>query len=134
MNNINLLKLAYGANILILVPVVWNMIAGGGVATVFEGRVEESHGLRLLVASLWSAILLASVAGFWQPRFFAPVLPIQIVYKALWLGLFVLPLGLREGWSSIPMGISVCFALIVLSYPAILWFAFAEPRAASMPA
>lgn len=118
----NLLKLAYGANILILVPVVYAMIAGRGVASVFEGQVQESEGLRLLVASLWSAILLASIAGFWWPRFFAAVLPIQIIYKALWLALFIMPLAMRSGLAGIPLGISVIFFLIVMTYPFILWF------------
>jgi hypothetical protein len=93
MNSINLLKIAYVANILILVPVVHAMFFGRGVSDVFAGRVDESLGLRLLVACLWSAILLGSIAGLWWPRFFAAVLPIQILYKSLWLVLFVAPLA-----------------------------------------
>lgn len=50
LNGVNILKLAYGANILVLVPVVYGMIAGRGVASVFEGQVEDSAGLRLLMA------------------------------------------------------------------------------------
>jgi hypothetical protein len=124
MSGIHLLKLAYGVNVIILVPVVFGMLAGRGVAGIFEGRVQDSDGLRLLVASLWAAILLGSVAGFWWPRFFAALLPIQIIYKALWLLLFVLPLAQRSGWSHIPIGISVVFLMIVLTYPIILWLAY----------
>ncbi len=46
------LMVAYVANILILVPVCWAMIFGAGVETVFAGTVEDSLGLRLLVARL----------------------------------------------------------------------------------
>jgi hypothetical protein len=74
MTNLNLLRLAYVANIVILVPVVHAMLFGRGVEAVFEGRVEESAGLRLMVGSLWAAILLASVFGLSRPLFFAPVL------------------------------------------------------------
>jgi hypothetical protein len=123
MNSINLLKIAYVANILILVPVVHAMFFGRGVSDVFAGRVDESLGLRLLVASLWTAILLSSIAGLWWPRFFAAVLPIQILYKSLWLVLFVAPLAQRAGWDAVPKGISITFLIIVLTYPVILWFA-----------
>jgi hypothetical protein len=93
---------------------------------VFEGRVLESAGLRIMVGSLWAAILVASIAGLWWPGFFAPVLLIQVFYKALWLGLFVLPVAQQSGWSAIPMGISVTFLLIVLTYPFIFWFALRD--------
>jgi hypothetical protein len=122
MSGINLLKYAYGVNIIILLSTVYNMLAGSGVASVFEGHVAESAGLRIMIGSLWAAILVASIAGMWWPAFFAPVLPIQIFYKALWLGLFVWPLAQRAGWQSVPIGISVTFLIIVLTYPFILWF------------
>ncbi len=123
MNPANLLKMAYAANILILVPVCWSLFAGRGVQPVFNGAVNESAGLRLMVGSLWAAILVASVAGLFYPRFFAPVLLIQIFYKALWLGLFIAPLLMvkAQPW---PSGIAICFALIVLTYPFLFWFGF----------
>ncbi len=116
-----ILKVAYFANIVILVPVCWTMFAGGGVASVFEGRVTESDGLRLMVGSVWAAILLASVAGLAWPLLFAPMLLIQIVYKALWLAMFVAPLVVAQRGAQVPWGISTIFAAIVLSYPAIYW-------------
>jgi hypothetical protein len=123
MNSINLLKIAYAANIIILVPVISAMFADRGITNVFDGRVDESAGLRLLVASLWTAILIGSIAGLWWPRFFAAVLPIQIIYKALWLAVFVVPLAQRSGWDAVPKGISITFLIIVVTYPFILWFA-----------
>ncbi len=123
MNSINLLKIAYGANIFILIPVAYAMLFGSGVTNVFDGRVNESAGLRLMVGSLWAAILLTSVAGLFWPRFFAPILPIQIVYKAMWLALFVMPLAQTSGWNAAPKGISITFLMIVVTYPFILWFA-----------
>jgi hypothetical protein len=55
------LKLAYVANILILVPI--------GVPTVFrllpidQGRFAESERWRILVGALWAGILVLSVLG-----------------------------------------------------------------------
>jgi hypothetical protein len=116
-----LLWLAYGFNILILIPVCYNMLVGSGVTRVFEGRVAESAGLRLMVGSLWLSILVASVLGLLFPALFAPVLPIQVFYKSVWLLTFVLPL-LRSG-KPVPVGISLVFLVIVLSYPVIFWAA-----------
>ena len=123
------LLIPYAINILILVPVCYQMLFGGGVVAVFDGVVPESEGLRLLVGSLWSAILLASIGGLFWPSFFAPIVLAQVVYKALWLGLFVVPLW-RNG-QAYPYGISFVFALIVVTYPAL--FALAANQGAAPP-
>jgi hypothetical protein len=124
----NWLYLAYCFNILILIPVVFAMLFGAGVTDVFEGKVSESAGLRLMVGSLWCAILVASVAGLAWPAFFAPVLIVQVIYKSLWLLLFVVPLA-RVG-APIPFGISAVFAVIIVSYPILFWLA-TRPRVPS---
>jgi hypothetical protein len=115
------LYVAYVFNILILMPVVYSMFFGAGVDNVFEGKVTESAGLRLMVGSMWFAILVASLAGLIWPSFFAPVLIIQVIYKSLWLVIFVVPL-LRLG-QPVPVGISFVFATIVVSYPVFFWLA-----------
>ena len=116
------LQIAYAANILILVPVCASMFLTAGGGNVFAGIVPESAGLRLMVASLWLAILLASLTGLFLPRFFAPVLLIQIVYKSVWLAVFVAPLVMQgKPW---PSGIAICFLLIVTSYPIFFWLGY----------
>lgn len=121
------LKVAYLANIVILVPVCAFLFAGRarGVGVIFQDAVVDSAGLRLLVGSLWFAILAASAAGLVWPAFFAPVLAIQIVYKTLWLVLFVAPLIMSRRGARVPWGIAITFAAIVMTYPIILWLAFA---------
>jgi hypothetical protein len=98
------------------------MFTGNGVSGVFNGKFEESAGLRLLVGSLWFAILLASIAGLRWPGFFAPVLPIQIIYKLIWLLIFILPLWLSG--QPYPGGISAVFVGIVIIYPVLFWMAW----------
>ena len=117
----NWLLVPYIANILILVPVCYSLIASGDTANVFQNRVENSDGLRLLVASLYLAILAASVAGLVYPSFFAPVLIVQVFYKSVWLMLFVVPNILRA--NPVPEGISTTFAIIVVTYPVFLLLA-----------
>ncbi len=113
-----LLRIGYAANIFVLVPVVWSMFFSGGTEGVFEGKVTDSEGLRLLVGSLWLAILAGSLAGLIWPAIFAPLLLVQIVYKATWLVTYVWP---NRGDPGIPMGISAIFLGIVLTYPLLLW-------------
>jgi len=117
-----ILYLPYIANIVILVPVVYAMLFGSGTVSVFEGKVSDSDGLRILVGSLWLAILIGSALGLIWPKFFAPLLLVQIIYKATWLGLFIWPL-MRAGLPY-PTGISIVFAAIVVTYPLFFWLAF----------
>jgi hypothetical protein len=121
MNNINLLKIAYSANIVILVPVCFSMFVDGGTTQVFNGLVEDSAGLRLMIASLWTAILLGSAVGLAYPSAMRIILPIQIVYKSIWLLTFVVPRLKSSGTAGVPVGISVVFLLIVVTYPFIFW-------------
>ncbi len=116
-----LLRIAYAANILILVPVCWGMFLGGGVASVFEGKVDESAGLRLLVGSLWFAILACSIVGLAMPKLLAPLLVMQIIYKSLWLLVFVAPLVAAGRGGDVPWGLSASFLAIVATYPLLLW-------------
>ena len=113
------LRIAYIANIAILAPVVPAMLFGAPRGHLFGGDVADSEGLRILVGALWASILLASMAGLVWPQPFWPLLAIQIVYKALWLGLFVLPLWTSGG--AVPWGIAAIFAFIVAVWPILLW-------------
>lgn len=110
------LQAAYVANILILVPVCAAMWSGRGAALVFSGGVSESPGLERLVASLWSAILVASLAGLAFPALFAPLIMIQVIYKALWLATYAF--GPRGGLP-FPGGIAASFIAIVIGYPVL---------------
>lgn len=103
------LKAAYALNVLILAPVLVS---------------KNSEGLRLLVASLWSAILLLSLAGFFWPKLFLPVLIMQVVYKSLFLLTYCIP-KLRAGKvKNVPIGLSVSFLLIVVTYPILIFYGF----------
>lgn len=118
------LQIAFAVNIFILVPVCASMFLTVGGGNVFAGIVPESAGLRLMVASLWLAILFASLAGLFLPRFFAPVLLIQILYKSVWLAVFIAPLVIHgKPW---PSGIAICFLAIVTTYPFLFWLGYVD--------
>lgn len=122
-------RLAYAANILILGPVLWSLFAhsGDGALTAFGGTVRNEDGLRLLVASLWLAILMLSAVGLARPKPLLAVLALQVVYKACYLAVFVLPALVREGWSAVPVGVAVCFLVIVALWPLVIYRNLATP-------
>jgi hypothetical protein len=109
---------AYIANIVILVPIA--------VPTVFrsfptdQGRFVESAGWRILVGGLWSGILVLSILGLGQPLRYSPVLLLQLIYKSIWLAVYVAPRLLRRDFKSVPWGIAVTFAAIVVIWPFLI--------------
>jgi hypothetical protein len=114
-------RIPFILNILILVPVCWSMFFGANGPSVeaFEHRVADSQALRLLVASLWFAILACSVMALWQPQAFTAILVLQVIYKALWLAVFALPVWLSGGVPA--LGVSLSFAAIVAVWPFFIW-------------
>jgi hypothetical protein len=111
--------LPYIFNILVLVPIgplaLLGWETGGQLAC--QGKFRESEGFRTILGSLWTAILIGSGLGLFFPATMSPLLLIQVIYKTLWLLVFVLP-RLRKGrLGEIPWGIALTFFVIVVSYP-----------------
>jgi len=118
----NLLLLPYILNILVLVPIGLLTLLGGerGGQLACQGKFSESEGFRTILGSLWTAILIGSGLGLFFPTTMSPLLLIQVIYKSLWLLVYVLP-RLRRGRSSeIPWGIALVFLVIVFSYPLVI--------------
>ncbi len=121
-----LLRAAYGLNILILVTVVGSLLvsAGGPTVAVFEGKVPESAGRRLLVASLRAGILVCSVFGLISPWAIVGILLLRVIYKSLYLRILVFPQIRSQGWHTVPWGLSLSFLLIIGLWPGLIWAAW----------
>ena len=91
---------------------------GGQLAC--QGKFPESEGFRTILGSLWTAILIGSVLGLFWPVPMSPLLLIQVIYKTLWLLVFVLPRLLGGRSQDVPWGISLTFLVIVVSYPWVI--------------
>ena len=52
-------------------------------------------------------ILIGSVIGLFHPVSMSPVLLIQVIYKSLWLGVFVVPLLVRGRVATLSRGVSL---------------------------
>lgn len=118
----NLLLLPYIFNIVVLVPVGLAALLGGkrGGQLASQGKFPESEGFRTILGSLWTAILIGSGLGLFWPVPMSPLLLIQIIYKSLWLLVFVLPRLLGGRGQEVPSGISLTFLVIVISYPWVI--------------
>lgn len=117
-----LLLLPYLFNIVVLVPIGSLTLLGGerGGRIASQGKFPESEGFRTILGSLWTALLIGSVLGLFCPVPMSPLLLIQVIYKTLWLVVFVLPrlVGGRSG--EVPWSISLTFLVIVVSYPWVI--------------
>ena len=121
------LRLAYGFNILVLAPVLFGLYThqGSGVIAALGGGIQNVDGLRLLVASLWLAVLVMSIAGLFAPRLFVALLGFQVIYKSIYLATYVAPVVAHQGWNAAPQGPAIIFAIIIAIYPFIIWKAWA---------
>ena len=117
-----LLHVAYIFNILVLIPVGLLTLLGGPVGNrhVFQGKFPESEGTRTILGALWTAILISSVVGLFFPVPMSPILMLQVIYKSLWLVVFVVPRLLAGRGHEAPWGVAATFLVIVVSYPWII--------------
>ena len=118
----NSLFFPYIFNILVLIPVGLLTLLGGerGGQLACQKKVPESEGFRTILGSLWTAILLGSILGLVFPVQMSSLLLIQVVYKSLWLLVFVKPRLSKEKINEVPSGIALVFLVIVLSYPWVI--------------
>ena len=118
----NPLLIPYIFNIIVLVPIALMTLFGGerGGQLASQGKFPESEGYRTILGSLWTAILIGSVLGLFYPVPMSPLLLIQVIYKTLWLLVFVLPRLLGRRKHEVPWGIALTFLVIVVSYPWVI--------------
>ncbi len=118
----NPLWFPYIFNILVLIPVGLLTLLGGerGGQLACQNKFPESEGFRTILGSLWTAILIGSVMGLFFPVTMSALLLIQVIYKSLWLLVFVMPRLLNGRSSEVPWGIASTFLVIVVSYPWVI--------------
>ncbi len=58
--------------------------------------------------------------GLFWPVSMSPLLLIQVLYKTLWLLVFVLPRLISGRMGEVPWGIALTFLVIVLGYPLVI--------------
>src|SRR5271166_6063677 len=93
------LLLPYIFNIVVLIPVGLTPFGGAaGRRLVFQGKLPEGAGIRTISGSFWTVIVIGSVIGPFHPVSMSPVLLIQVIYKSLWLSVFVVPLSDSRSW------------------------------------
>jgi len=116
------LLLPYIFNIFVLIPIGLLTLLGGekGGQLACQGKFPESEGFRTILGSLWTAILIGSVLGLFFPITMSALLLIQVIYKTLWLLVYVMPRMLKQRSKEVPWGIALTFLVIVVSYPWVI--------------
>ena len=110
-------QVLFWANILILVPIGFGTLFKASLTD--QGAFAESAGWRMLVGSLWLAILGGSVLGVCWPGSFLWLLVFQVTYKSVWLLTYAVPRLADGRRAEIPAGSACSFLVIVLVWP---WF------------
>lgn len=118
----SLLQVAYVLDILVSLPVALTTLTGYErlAPVLFREGLPESDNFRIILGSLWMAVLLTCVAGLVFPVAMSPVLILQIIYKALWLLLFAAPRWLSGRKKEVPKRIVTICVLTLLAFPWVI--------------
>jgi hypothetical protein len=113
----NRLLLPYIFNIVVLIPVGLTPFGEKvGRRLDSQGKLTVGAGIRSISGSSWAVIVIGSLIGLIHPVSMSPLLLIQVIYNALWLGVFVAPLLIRSRSNEVNWGIAGTFLFIVLTY------------------
>ncbi len=117
-----LLYIAYALNIVVLIPACLLALVGGeaGNRRVFQGKFSECEGTRTILGSLWTAILVGSGLGLFYPIVMSPILIVQVIYKSVWILVFVIPRFLNGRGREVPWGLAITFLVVIVGYPWII--------------
>lgn len=80
----------------------------------------QDYGVMSILGSIWLAIGLASILGFFRPYQFLGIFVIQLIYKMLWLCTFILPLV----WNNepIPPATTILVVIFIILIVEVLLF------------
>ena len=118
-----MLEFAFAGNVLFVTPVIlllWFHKDGAGI--VFGRHIPISDGLRILVASMWTSIVLVSIAGMKWEIELVGLLVFQIVYKAVFMIAYVAPRAIAGEWEKIPRLLTAIFVLGLICFPPMIIF------------
>ncbi|MFN0263258.1 hypothetical protein ACKTEK_05195 [Tepidamorphus sp. 3E244] len=117
-----MLEFAYAGNILVVTPVLYLLwFREDGPARIYGKHIEISHGMNVLIASMWSAIVLLSIAGLRWEKELVGLLIFQCIYKVIFLGVYVAPRALAGDWDKVPKRLSVLFILGLIFFLLVIW-------------
>lgn len=114
-----LLQVAYVLDAAVSFPIALATLAGNeSVARVALGeKLPVNSDVHILVGSLWMAIAMCSAAGIFFPLAMAAVLVLQLIYKGLWIVLFVMPRCCTQRSDEVPWRMATMFLGFVIVYP-----------------
>ena len=73
---------------------------------------SQDYGVMTIVGSIWLAVGLCSILGFFQPYKFLAIFVMQLIYKSIWLLSFVLPAILNH--TGLPPAANITIAIFIL--------------------
>lgn len=116
-----MLEIAYAANILVVAPMAYVMFfRENGVEIIFGPHITMSDGVRKLIASMWTAVVLLSLAGLEWERTFVALIVFEITYKIVFFATYVIPLALAGRQEEIPRFLTIVFGSSLIAFPILI--------------
>lgn len=118
----SLLQVAYVLDILVSVPVAFTTLVGNErmARFLFKETLPDSDNFRIILGSLWMAVLLCCVMGIIFPVAMSPLLVFQIIYKAIWLLVYAIPRWLNGRKKEVPKRIAAICVATILAFPWVI--------------
>lgn len=113
------IKLMYLANIVVAGWISITSLFYPKIAqkTIFTGAFEYSEAIRL-VGSLWLAIFLLSIVGWFYPKHMSLVFVFQLIYKSSWILLVAIPAILNK--HPYPKSMAIFFLIWMMVLPFVI--------------
>jgi hypothetical protein len=116
-----MLEIAYAANILGVGPMAYIMwFRADGVTMLFGPEAAMSGEVRRLIASMWTGVVLLSLAGLEWERTFVALLVFEITYKIVFFAFFVIPLAASGRRDEIPWFVTSIFGASLIAFPILI--------------
>ena len=121
-HKMKLLQAAYLIDAIVTAPLVVAVLTRNKawIANLLGPSLQADPGSLSLIGSIWAALMICATMGLFFPVAMAPVLVIQLIYKGLWLVLFVLPRWIRGQGEGVSWRIAVLFVAYMATYPWVI--------------
>jgi hypothetical protein len=116
-----LLRMIFAANVVVAGVVGTMSLFAPALAarTVFSGVTGPELSMRI-TGAFWTAIAVLSLIGLAYPVQLAPILLVQLIYKALWLMVVVAPAVIAGQSGTVPAGVAWFFLVWVVVLPLVI--------------
>jgi hypothetical protein len=116
-----LLRIAFLVDAAVTAPIAWAALTGrtSWLQLLLGDAFDANRSAQRLLGVIWIALFVGLIAGVARPALMAPLLVLQLIYKALWLILAFWFRGTSD-YPDPPLRMAGLFVLYVAIYPWVI--------------